>query len=87
MFVAASAWKNSVNAVIGGVEMLLSPLVLKSLNSIERIQSRIIVARFNGNPGTTVISSNSPTNASDEAELDTFYNELSSFVQTVSKHI
>ena len=29
MLVSASAWKNSVNAVIGGIEMLLSPRALK----------------------------------------------------------
>ena len=35
-FVMASAWKNSVNAIIGSVGMLLSLCALKSLNSIER---------------------------------------------------
>ena len=36
VFVLLSVWKNSVNATIGDVGMLLSPCVLKSLNSIER---------------------------------------------------
>ena len=35
-FIAVSSWK-AVNPVIGGVGMLLSPCVLKSLNSIEKI--------------------------------------------------
>ena len=34
MFVSASAWKNSVNAVIIGVGMLLSSRILKPLNHI-----------------------------------------------------
>ena len=61
MFISTSAGKNSVNAVIGGVGMLLSPCTLKSLYSIEKIQPRIIVATFNGNPGTMIISCYNPT--------------------------
>ena len=86
MFISASGWKNSVNTVIGGVVMLLSPRALKSLNSIEKIRSRIMVVTFNGNPGTMIISCNSPTNASDEIDLDNLYNELSSLVRSIPKH-
>ena len=35
--------------MIGGVGMYIGPQVLKSLNSIEKIQPRMIVATFNGN--------------------------------------
>ena len=38
----ASAWKNSVNATIGGIGMLIGPGALKSLNSIEKIQHRMM---------------------------------------------
>ena len=78
--------KNSVNAVMGGVGMLLGQRTLKSLNNIEKIQPRIIVATFNGNPSTTIISCYSPTNRTDETDLDTFYNELSSLVRSVPKY-
>ena len=54
----ASAWKNSV----GGVGILIGLRALKSLNSIERIQTRMMVATFNGNPRATIISCYSPTN-------------------------
>ena len=40
----------------------------------------------NGNPWTTIISCYSPTNASDEMDVITFYNELSSLVQHIPKH-
>ena len=76
----ASTWKNSVNATIGVAGMLLNPHTIKSLNSIEKVQPRIMVATFNGNPGPTIISCDSPTNTIDETDLDTFYNELSSFI-------
>ena len=39
----ASAWKNSVNATIGGMGMLIGPRALKSLNSIEKIHPRMMV--------------------------------------------
>ena len=77
--------KNSLNTVKGGVGMLLSPRAQKWLNNIEKIPRWIMVATFNGNPGTTIISCDSPTNASDEIDLDTYY-ELSSLVRSVLKH-
>ena len=55
-----SAWKNSINATAGVVGILIGPRVLKSLNSIERIQPKMMVATFNGNPRATIISCYSP---------------------------
>ena len=81
-----SAWKNSVNATVGGVGLLIGPRALKSLNSIEKIQPRIMVATFNGNPRATIISWYSPTNVSEETELVAFYDELSSLVHSIPKH-
>ena len=76
----------TVNAAIRDVGMQLSPCTLKSLNRIEKIQPRMMGAMFNGNLCTTIISCNSSTNASDEKDLDTFYNELSSLVCGIPKH-
>ena len=87
MLATVSAWKNSVNATIGGVGMLIGPWALKSLNSIEKIQLRMMVATFNGNPSATIISCYSPTNVSEETKLITFYDELSSLVCSIPKHI
>ena len=86
IFISASAWKNSINTVIGGVRMFLNPCALKSLDSIEKIQPRMMVDMFNGNPMTTIISCCSPTNASDETDHITFYNELSSLVRGILKY-
>ena len=60
-----SAWKISVNATVGGVGILIGPRALKSLNSIWRIQPRMMVATFNGNPRATIISGYCPTNVSE----------------------
>ena len=84
--VTVSAWKNSVNASVGGVGMLIGPRALKTLDSIERIQPRMMAPTFNGNPKATIISCYSPTNVSEETELVTFYEELSSLVRSITKH-
>ena len=60
--------------------------MLKSLNSIERIQPRIMVATFNGNPRATIISCYIPTNVSEETEFVAFYDKLSSLVHGIPKH-
>ena len=69
-----------------GVGLLIGPRVLKTLNSIEKIQPRMMAATFNGNPRATIISCYSPTNVSEETELVTFYDELSSLVRRIPKH-
>ena len=84
--ISASAWKNSIGASIGGVGILLSPLALKSLNTIEVIEPRIIIANFHGNPITTIISCYSPTNSSDQEDVEKFYQSLSSLVRLVPNH-
>ena len=84
--VTVSAWKNSVNAAVGGVGLLIEPRALKTLNSIEKIQPRMMAATFNGNPRATIISWYSPTNVSEETELVTFYDELFSLVRSIPKH-
>ena len=81
-----SAWETSVNATVGGVGMLIGPRALKTLNSIERIQPRMMAATFNGNPRATIISCYSPTNVSEETELVSFYNKLSSLVRSIPIH-
>ena len=66
--------------------MLIWPRALKTLNSIERKQPRMMAATFNGNPRATIISCYSPTNVSEETEVVAFYNELSSLVRSIPKH-
>ena len=81
MFVSASAWKKTLSMLSqGGVELLLSPRALKSLNSIERLQPRMMLATFNGNSSIKSINCYRPANASDQTDIIIFYNELSSFL-------
>ena len=69
-----------------GVGMLIGPQALKWLNSIEKINPRMMVATFNGNPRASIISCYSPTNIREETELIAFYDELSSLVHSIPKH-
>ena len=66
--------------------MVIGPRGLKALNSIERIQPRMMAATFNGNPKATIIPCYIPTNISEETELVTFYEELSSLARSIPKH-
>ena len=84
-FVSASARKNSVNGAIGGVGMLTGSRALKSLNGIEKIQSRMMVATFKCNSSATIICY-SPTNVSKETDLIAFSYEPSSLVRSIPKH-
>ena len=84
--VTASATKNSVNATIGGVGLLLSPRAQNNILKIEKISSRILVAEFNSNPINTFIACYSPTNCSEESEVDLFYTELKSVVENIPAH-
>ena len=68
------------------VGLLIGPRALKTLNSIEKIQPRMMAPTFNGNPRATIISYYSPTNVSEETELVNFYDELSSLVRSILKH-
>ena len=67
--------------------MFIGPKALKTLNNIEKIQPKMMAATFNGNPRATIISCYSPTNVSEETELVTFCDELSSLVRSIPKHI
>ena len=85
-FMSASALKSTGNSTIGGVGMLLSPHATKSLNSTEKLTSRILVATFHRNPEATLILSYSPTNIADKQEVINFYDDLSSLVRSFPKH-
>ena len=76
--------KNSINATIGGVGIPISSHSLKSLNSIEKPQLRIICAISNGNPCATILSCYSHTNGMAETDIATFYNGIFSFARYIS---
>ena len=84
--ITCSAWKNSVNSSIGGIGLLVNSRAYSSLSNIETISPRIMAATFHGNPNTTIISCYSPTNVSEELEVEQFYMELASLTIQIPKH-
>lgn len=84
--ITSSATKNSQGSTIGGVGILLSPRASDNLLSVEKISNRIIIAEFNSNPTTTLIACYSPTNVSEESDVDTFYQDLRGVVESVPAH-
>ena len=84
--VTGSATKNEGKSTVGGVGMLISPNAGKSLINIETINPRIVIATFNGNPQTTIISCYSPTNASEQSIAEEFYSELAKLIKEIPKH-
>ena len=67
-------------------DITIGPRALRSQNNIEKIRHSMMVATFDGNPRATIVSCYSPTNLSEEPDLITFYNELSSLVRSIPKH-
>ena len=86
IFIPACARENFVNAVKSGVEMLLNPWALKSLNSKERIQPRMISVSSNSSPCATIVSWYSPTNLSDETDIIIFFDTVSSLVWHITNY-
>ena len=84
--VTASCSKNTSNASVGGVGLLLSPRAMENLSSIEVISPRVVIAEFEGNPKTTIISFYSPHNSCSEEDIDDFYDTLRSTLENVPAH-
>ena len=76
--IKCSPCKNNANAGVGGIGILLNAKAYKALVTVtvEMITNRIMVATFHGNPQTTIICCYSPTNVSDENDIEDFYEVL-----------
>ena len=61
--------KNSINATIGRLRILLNPFAMKWLNSIEKILPRMMIENFNGNLSTITISCHIPANVNEKSDV------------------
>ena len=85
--ITSSAWRNSQNAAVGGVGLLLDRRAQKALGEVKSISNRILMATFQGNPATTVIVAYSPTSTQgNEEEVENFYTNLREATKTTPKH-
>eukprot|EP00057_Strongylocentrotus_purpuratus_P020276 XP_011674750.1 PREDICTED: craniofacial development protein 2-like [Strongylocentrotus purpuratus] len=86
MLITSSANRSSVGAAIGGVGLLLSPSAYDSLASMRSHSDRIIVANFQGNPATTVITTYCPTNVANEDIIEGHYDNLRRAIDSIPAH-
>ena len=82
--ITSSAWRNTSNAAVGGVGLMLSKQATQSLSEVVPLNKRIITAHFIGNPAISVTVHYSPTEGSDTAEEH--YNNLVTAISAVPKH-
>ena len=86
LVITSSATRNTMNATIGGVGILLTLQAKLALESIKTISERTMIAIFKGNPKCTVISTYSPTNVTSEDTIQEYYSELTTFIHQVPKN-
>jgi hypothetical protein len=88
-FYFLQAETNSVNAPIGGIGFILSPLANKSLDSITGISPRILKCQFNTSSSQkcSTYSVYSPTSVSNAQDIESFYHNLSeSIINIPTQH-
>ena len=78
--VTASCSKNTSNAYVGGVGLLLSPRAMENLSQVEAISPQVVIADFEGNPKTTFISCHSLHNNNSDDDIENFYTTLRSTI-------
>ena len=82
--ITTSAWRNSRNAAVGGVGVILDKYAANSLATIESFNNRIMIIHLTGNPVTTIIIQYTPTEGSSECE--SHFENLSNAISTIPKH-
>ncbi|KAJ3601039.1 hypothetical protein NHX12_032012 [Muraenolepis orangiensis] len=85
-FITSSAWRNDAQAATGGVGLMVSPRARRALRRVQQHTDRILIADFEGNPVTTVMSVYSPTNAAPVEDVEKFYDELRTAIHHVPAH-
>ena len=86
LLVTLSAWRNEAQAAVGRIGLLLSNRAKKAICDNRCCSSRIMLAVFEGDPATVVISAYSPTNFSEDCEIEQFYSDLRAAIQDTPAH-
>ena len=82
----ASAVRNNQNASVRGVAITINSKLLPLLESVKKLDERIVKATFKGNPKTVVLSCYSPHNSLPDEDVVNFYTRLSNGVEDVPPH-
>ena len=84
--VTSTAWRTRAQSACGGVGIAMSPTAKKALRGVKSISERVLMASFQSNPTTTIISAYSPTSDATEEVMKNFYESLSDAIQSVPAH-
>ncbi len=84
--ITSSAWRNDRGASTGGVGFLLGRKAAKALKSVRSHSSRSLIVNFHGNPSTSILVIYSPTNISDDEEIENFYDSLRRAIESIPTH-
>ena len=82
----SSAIRNNCGASIHGVGIVINSKLIPLLDTVKKMDERIVVATFKGNPKTTFIACYSPHNGLPDDIVTDFYSKLSSVVEDVPLH-
>ena len=84
VLITSSAWRNSRNAAVGGVGIMVSLKAESTLAEVKMHSPRILVAAFSGNPSVTIIVNYAPVEGDEHAEEH--FQKLSNIVNSIPKH-
>ena len=85
-FISVSAWRNGSGASVGGVGALVSRKAYDSICLMRGFGSRILLISFSGNPRTSVVVVNSPTEAASDEEAEEVHQNLRDAIATIPAH-
>lgn len=73
LLLQAQQQNGTIDATVGRVGMFLCPETFSSLSTKECHHRRIVLATFNGNPRTTIVSCKGSINCSPDEDKELFY--------------
>ena len=82
--ITSSAWRNSNNASVGGIGIMVDRSSENVITEIKKWNERILIVNFNGNPITTIIIHYYPCEGRNDAAEH--YYQLTQATATIPKH-
>jgi len=79
----SSTYKNDINAAVGGVGLTVQKRQLPLLTSIKKVNNRILIATFEGNHKTVIVSCHFPNYHDSIEEVKEFYNQLNIVLSSI----
>ena len=82
----ASAYKITKNATVRGVGITVRKQIVPLLTNIKKVDNRMLIASFKGNPKTVLVSCYSPHNLAPLEEVEGSYEQLGNLISFIPSH-